>query len=299
MPFQEEIGESESGNGYALRLSEINDVNFHDLASRIASVGHCYVPSAAARWVAYVYGTSYERLLARLPSRRRQKGETVVDFFGHTLSRPYFVRTTRPQICSVCLDERLPCSITWELSLVTECSRHRVQLTDQCGQCGRRISWRRPGLSLCICGSDFREQPVLPSVDVSASISILCESLMLRRTPAHSLPAWFVPLRELSLDTFSHCVYAVAHNFFDRSSWSRLLPTAEARVLAIKACDALMLAHSGQPISLPKARTVAFRSALEQSSSLERKRIGLYFSRSLFSELDRLSPLRVQLEFGF
>lgn len=299
MPFHEEIGEFESGNGYALRLSEMNDVNFHDLASRIASVGHCYVPSAAAKWLAYVYGTSYERILARLPLRRRQKGETVVDLFGHTLSRPYFVRTTRPQICSVCLDEALPCSITWELSLVTECSRHQVGLADQCGRCGRRISWRRPGLSLCVCGRDFREEPVLSSGGVPTVISTLCESLMSRLPPVRTLPAWAAPLRELSLDTFLKCVYAVTQTFFGRSSRSRLLLTAEARALATKAGDVLMLAHSGQVISLPKARATMFRSLLERSSLIERKTLELYFSPSLFAGLHGLPPLLDQLELEF
>lgn len=279
LPFRDEIGEFESGNGYALRMSEMNDLRFHDLISRVASVGHCYVPVGAARWIAHVYGASSIRLQTRLPARSRHGGETAVDLFGHHFSKPYFVRTTRPQVCSACLGEGLPCLVTWELSLITECPRHQCQLVDQCAACRRRLSWRRDGLYFCTCGADLRDTPTATSEVLPLGISALCESLMFRTSDQYDVPGWLRPLGELSLDTFLRFAYAVAQLRADQAmprSRSRTLLSSETRALAMDVGDVLKRAHEGESIFLPKPRTAEFRSLLEHCSLREQHQILQY-----------------------
>src|ERR1044072_4046428 len=63
----------------------------------------------------------------------------------------------RPKICPACLRNYGYCRRVWELTYVTACPEHKLLLIDECRGCEKRISWGRPGVSVCSCKYDWRE----------------------------------------------------------------------------------------------------------------------------------------------
>lgn len=156
LPVQDEIGPKESGNGYALRMVTANHLMFCDMTRALASIGHRYLPFAAAQRVAYWFGASPVAVASAIPFSYKARGHLVTRFMGHEFNRPYHIRLSRPQVCVRCLDEQGCALAAWDISMITSCPRHQIKLIDRCPKCGRCISWRRPDLWTCHCGEDFR-----------------------------------------------------------------------------------------------------------------------------------------------
>lgn len=61
------------------------------------------------------------------------------------------------QVCPQCLREHGFARDSWDLAAVAVCSKHHSALLDICGQCGKRLDWRRASLLSCgYCGADLR-----------------------------------------------------------------------------------------------------------------------------------------------
>lgn len=54
-----------------------------------------------------------------------------------------------PRYCPVCLEESLYWRASWDISLMTACSRHRLRLLDSCQNCGKSLSWDRHNAAYC------------------------------------------------------------------------------------------------------------------------------------------------------
>lgn len=162
LPESDDIWPEESGNGYALRMLGRNSLAFSELAELVASIGHRYLASSAAPYIAFLFGAQASQVRRAIPELFVRRGKTEVHFMGHLLTRPYLVRHTRPQLCPICIEEKGYAKAVWDLALATACSEHEVHLVDRCSTCSRAISWRRPGLLTCMCGDAFispRGQP--------------------------------------------------------------------------------------------------------------------------------------------
>lgn len=157
LPVRDAIWPDESGNGYALRMVGINSLRYSELAELVSSLGHCYLANGAAPFIAYLFGAQTTMVRRAIPEQFVSKGKRQIHFMGQVLMRTYLVRHTRPQLCPVCMQEKKYAKALWDLSLVTACTLHDVQLIDRCASCARSISWRRPSLFLCICGVEFTE----------------------------------------------------------------------------------------------------------------------------------------------
>lgn len=155
LPMQDEINPKESGNGYALRMVTQNHLMFCDMTRAITSIGHRYLPSAAAQKIAYWFGANPTAVSRAIPFSYKARGHIVTRFVDHEFNRPYHIRLSRPQICARCLVEQRYASAIWDISMVTSCPLHAIQLIDHCPGCRRCISWRRPDLWTCHCGTDF------------------------------------------------------------------------------------------------------------------------------------------------
>lgn len=76
------------------------------------------------------------------------------------------------QLCPLCLSENAVIPEEWDLSPVTACEHHLVQLRDACATCGEPITWNRPSLLHCpSCGDDYRGQAALPATESNATVS--------------------------------------------------------------------------------------------------------------------------------
>lgn len=155
LPEFDDIWPEESGNGYALRMLERNSLAFSELAALVASIGHCYLASNAASYIAFLFGAQASAVRRAIPEQFVRHGKTQVHFMGHLFTRPYLVRHTRPQLCPICIEEKGYTKAVWDLALATACTVHAVHLVDRCSSCSRAISWRRPGLLNCVCGETF------------------------------------------------------------------------------------------------------------------------------------------------
>lgn len=155
LPITDAIGREESGNGYALRMLELNAVPFSDLANLISSPGHRYVQHEAANKIAFLFGAEPSSVQRAIPKSFKRDGLMQVWFMGHQLTRTYLIRHTRPQLCPLCITETGYAKAVWDLSLTTACPTHKIRLIDRCPACDRRLAWRRPGLNVCWCNTPF------------------------------------------------------------------------------------------------------------------------------------------------
>ena len=209
LPIQDEISPNESGNGYALRMVTANHLMFCDMTRALTSIGHRYLPSAAAQKIAYWFGANPTAVSRAIPFSYKARGHLVTRFMGHEFNRPYHIRLSRPQICVLCLGEQGYALAIWDISMVTSCPRHKIKLIDHCPKCRRCISWRRPDLWTCHCGLAFSlVNPVLATENelwLSQHIECLVfqdgEHLPMANTPRH-------PLAVFSLDILLRVVRA-------------------------------------------------------------------------------------------
>ncbi|MFY2838045.1 TniQ family protein [Achromobacter xylosoxidans] len=159
LPATSQIHHDESGNGYALRMADANGISFAELTGLVASPGHRYIPAKSAPLLAYLFGSSPESVRRAIPERYVTRGATRIAFMGHLFKRSYLVRHTWPQVCPLCLDEHRSAKAVWELAMVVACEAHGLELVDHCNACDRRLSWRRPSLTMCWCGHSLVELP--------------------------------------------------------------------------------------------------------------------------------------------
>jgi hypothetical protein len=84
-------------------------------------------------------------------------------FMGQKVPK-YFITTTTPRVCPLCLKEKNYIRALWDFGLITCCPIHNCLLVEKCPNCGKKLTWYRNKVSGCIddtgCGYDFRDMPV-------------------------------------------------------------------------------------------------------------------------------------------
>lgn len=156
LPRSDEAFADESVLGYALRMAEVNRVGGLAGTARLlgcASVvrgGACH-----AAGISQLYGASPSRLVSLAPHQLRRNGELHVSLLGCEFSRPWLLRSHRPQICTRCLADHGYARADWDLLFVTQCRFHWTRLLDQCPRCKEALHWRRKTLMRCACGMDL------------------------------------------------------------------------------------------------------------------------------------------------
>lgn len=252
LPLQDEIGEDESGNGYALRMLSLNGLQFSDLARATASLGHTYLPASAAPYLSYVFGAQLSRVSRAIPRTYSRKGRTRAAFMGNDFSRCYQLRHTRPQVCVQCLAEHGGrAKAAWEVVLYCACPKHRCRLIDLCN-CGRPILWRRPSLYQCSCGADLRALPICVADEHVIELSTLIADDLFGRT--RTVPdRRFGAISELSLDTLLRLVRTLGicaspdGKDLVPGKLTRLLSSEEAYHVALRAMKKIMSLVAANP----------------------------------------------------
>ena len=75
----------------------------------------------------------------------------------------------RARCCPACLGEKQFWPVEWEHALYTVCHRHGRRLVEQCPRCLSPLSWSRPQLTRCSCGSLISDWPLAARVTKGAT----------------------------------------------------------------------------------------------------------------------------------
>lgn len=88
-------------------------------------------------------------------------GPKYATFLGQRFRRDDF-SVARRRWCPKCLSEHGSHLVWWDISIVTSCPRHAVELIESC-ECGKRIRWKNQGVfSQCDCGVALQDVPAAP-----------------------------------------------------------------------------------------------------------------------------------------
>jgi hypothetical protein len=136
--------------------------------------------SFLARW----FGADATRLQHALEETDLTDLDEFVDgvnqsvYAGHLIPRQNYLNRMAPRVCPDCLQDQDICRIEWDFSFVTACPRHERLLIDRCPGCLSSISWQRPAVNICDCGTYLTEasqcvqkDPALVDLEVSRWIS--------------------------------------------------------------------------------------------------------------------------------
>ncbi len=201
----------ESLAGYMLRVAEANGYpsgrwiarHFLDVGSQTMFLPWelCELSQLLGRPESDLYKLAY------LPDEERRG--RYVRYFGQSM---HFrcMKTLKPALCPICLEENPVIHGFWELSHVAVCPLHNIRLTDQCPQCRKQLSWDRSQVCACNCGFDFRE--VKPVQADGASVEL---TKVIYSTASFSLleqqfySAYGLPLAAFRQETSSSLIWMI------------------------------------------------------------------------------------------
>ncbi|WP_429342355.1 TniQ family protein [Paraburkholderia sp. GAS42] len=290
-PFVDEIFPDEDGVGYALRMADANALSFHQLATHLASPGHCYLPYSSAPEIAFMFGGTSELIARALVRRHFEDGITVADFAEHRFLRPKHLRQLRPQLCPFCLLEHGHARASWSITMMCCCTEHEVCLIDQC-VCGRPISWRRRSLLVCECGRMLlgSSNSTHPATKGALAICRQIEYLLGR---AHfrlqsQLDSELAVFDDISVDTFLRLVWALGSSKCERGGCTQhilhAIPTPlEAMLTADQAHNRIRRLLSGRDVA-------SLCLWWPQLISIEEEAVTLPDQRLILSILARIRP---------
>lgn len=218
-PYQDEIMEGESGQGYVLRMSLLNGLRSVVTIKALLGKTHAMAFDANdAPYIAHWFGASEQRLafaLEQIPLGKRSLG---CSYAGHPLGRSYFLVRSFPRICPDCLEEIGYCRQAWDMALCVACVHHQRVLIDACPLCTRVLSWNRPAMNLCTCGNLLVGntevgQPSSDELLIAHAIDLRIPDghpAGGRLSPVPPWSSWGVLLQHLSLDGVMRIVFALA-----------------------------------------------------------------------------------------
>jgi len=293
--------DQESGFGYCLRCVSVQGFNLHWLR-RACSVPDRRAPKGKdIPAISWVLQADTRWLTTSLPIRVNAEG-IAWKFAGHAIQCSSHLRRCTPQVCEKCLVGRGVCRLSWEISLVTVCTRHGFSLTDYCSRCRSAIRWDRPSIAECRCGN-----PLTPGVPRSAPLEE--ESLISRFIEARlegqevlsmlregGLPAF---LGGLSLGSLLSMIHAFgqlkdALQVMRPSITERSMPTAHWRLIVQRAVTRLRELEAGK---LEPA--VVARPILTRMHQMHHTQVDSHIWEGLSTRLDGGSYAKESTRMGF
>jgi hypothetical protein len=145
LPFRPKARQGESVRGFLLRTSE---ANLYESSSWIKEL-----PIEVGRLRKMTGGL----LHGRVPSWLRNGGYRLSS--SDCISHQHLLGQ-RARCCPECLREINYWPARWEHIFYTACHRHGRLLVDRCSQCQFTLTWSRPQLMHCRCGSSIRDWPL-------------------------------------------------------------------------------------------------------------------------------------------
>ena len=124
--------------------------------------------------------TAWHLLWRRL---NREKGHRDAAMQVSRWGEVIFFARSFPRICPDCINEFGYCRQAWDLALCVACVRHQRVLIDACSICARALSWNRPTMNACSCGSLWMENT---EVGQPSSDELLIAHVIDQRMPDES-----------------------------------------------------------------------------------------------------------------
>lgn len=170
-PLREQIAPEESGQGYALRMSQLNGIpGLKELKKLMGKSSTSLLSDSDAQFLSMTFGASVEYLRFALGSAAYGDSPGQHIYAGHQLSKPSFINRTFPRICPVCVQDGGRSKLSWDFAAITACHEHRLVLIDVCKGCGKKISWSRLGGEVCGC-SAVLDSPKVQATDVEVEFA--------------------------------------------------------------------------------------------------------------------------------
>lgn len=184
-PVQNEIQAGESGQGYILRMASANFLTgLGEIRRRLGKNTTTTLTSSDASFLAQWFGADVTKLQQALEETDLTDLDEFVDgvnqsvYAGRLIPRQNYLNRMAPRVCQDCLQEQDICRIEWDFSFVTACPRHERLLIDRCPGCLSSISWQRPAVNICGCGTYLTEEsqcvqkePTVVDLEVSQWVS--------------------------------------------------------------------------------------------------------------------------------
>jgi hypothetical protein len=181
------------------------------------------------------------------------------------------MRLRQPQICVTCIKENNYIRKAWDFGLISCCPKHSQLLTGNCDVCRKKLSWHRPRMLICRCGSDLRRTKTISASDNELIFSEwlglrilegdLNQSKIISTNPAINL------LAELSIDGAMRILRAIGlkeSQFGEIESGisRKILSTAQASICVNRALQRLADIQLHQ--YLPEVQSLFIKSALHE-----------------------------------
>lgn len=220
----------ESVQGFVLRLAEANGF----LETRHL----CLVPGVASH-IAQMLG---DDLSGFVPKWLRGVTRSCVrpDVFAQL-----FNLGTHARCCPACLSDISYWPVMWEHRFYIACPIHNSLLVDRCPACGLRLSWQRPRILQCRCGSLITGWPrATASAAAIDAAGMLRESMLRSFGDTHDLASHCSVPRNLSLHSIALLLYQLGslspstESFLSPRTW-QVLPVEDVQLLIEVAYDLL------------------------------------------------------------
>ena len=177
-PVRDDIRTGESGQGYVLRMVRANFLTgLAEIRRRLGKHFSTTLTTTDAPFLSQWFGADLSKLKQMLEEANDVGGDGLLkedgmtSYAGQTLPRRHYLNRIAPRICPACLSEHDYCRVTWDFSFVTACPKHKCLLIDQCPGCMKVISWQRPAVDICNCGT-YLNDPDLCLQDPSSVLDL-------------------------------------------------------------------------------------------------------------------------------
>ena len=171
----------ESIQGYILRVTEANHYETPRHILIHAGYSHRVMCNAAfdVDKLAAIVGKDPKTLATLSYTQMGQDGQAQYCLSGHSLGRGLGhspLRLRKPAICPQCIRDNGFADACWDLSVYVACAHHGTRLLSLCPACGNSLSWLRPGLLTCRCGTDLRESPSEGATSATVTLMRIIEA---------------------------------------------------------------------------------------------------------------------------
>lgn len=212
LPLIRHLESDESFMGYVLRMSNTNGLNgIYWLYQQLGRDKLNRLKPEDILPIAQILGVSPSLMGPKFLSTHMVDGVRVIDVHGHRFTKPYLLKTLRPQLCPICIADRGYSKAVWDLTVVCACSEHQCLLIDACPHCLKPIQWMRPQIGSCNCGSRWNTSGVERLEVGDPCIQIT--NIVSQRLDVNNQACLYVSklddaLSKLSLDAFSTVIWS-------------------------------------------------------------------------------------------
>jgi hypothetical protein len=214
--------------GYLIRLTDLNHyetstriLQLANLGDRLYKVSIAFNNQLDLTSLANLVGVGEKRLSALLFQSVKQKRPKYGDYlvFEHAVPR-IVIKSNSHKVCPPCLLEYGYIRKIWDLLPVTACPIHKCLLLDECPNCGGRLRFTRPRVSICWCEYDWRKASVVSvsdnELELTRRLHTLCD--LPGRAEEGVFDVLDNPLSKLSLKDLLSTVFFVASQYRSTSN---------------------------------------------------------------------------------